>query len=592
MNSLTITQTKANGIVEGPVSNQIITKLYNIGKDDDEHQTLTVGVDTTDENRPVSTVSGRIRVNSAFANQLEYLAVKFPDLEINADSTYIYFEDPEVERVLLAAGIGDGTGITMQDAATANINRTIFKNNTDITSFNELPLFTRMNSQAMYFQGCTNLESVDLSEVTTLWLSNNQYCSFKGCSKLKTIGTLSEGITIIPAECFRDCTHLTNINIPSTVTEIQSGAFLNTGATIAASDLENIVTFGGNIYTPVFSQQTVSGDELVLTNCTKLSSCTFGKAGEGGQRFKKVYLPAITRWDGNSNIQTFAENPQLKEVYMTNLKYGDPRTGQGWAGPFLKCANLEKVTISNQAVDIISNFLYTGQENTSVKLVNIPTTVIRVNDGAFLEINGLTGRIVYLPNATTVGMRAFTNDSYMHIYLPSLTSTPACVGVYNEYPNESWLGYRGPNYTKSYIATLYLKDISSFGAGSFNDAQINTIIINNVQPPALVQHTNSTLNDRDPLFNQHVFHGLLNPSTVNIYVPDSAVSAYTSAPQYADIASRIKGLSDSSLHHITAAEIEPVETGDNIQTYDDNGTTRYLYGTKSSVDGIIDAYMS
>lgn len=268
MNSLTITQTKANGIVEGPISNQIITKLYNIGKDDDEHQTLTVGVDTTDENRPVSTVSGRIRVNSAFANQLEYLAVKFPDLEINADSTYIYFEDPEVERVLLAASIGDGTGITETDAANANIGD-IFKNNTTITSFNEFRYFNRANTSPM-FSGCTNLKQIDLSNAVQI-----PYRAFNNCPNLEIDATnLSQSIVSIGQEAFNGCAKMTgDINLPSLQT-LGNNAFQSCSSIESVTNLGNITgipygCFSGctNIETMVIPATCSSLGNYALLNC-------------------------------------------------------------------------------------------------------------------------------------------------------------------------------------------------------------------------------------------------------------------------------------------------------------------------------------
>ena len=271
MNSLTITQTKDNGVVEGPVSNQIITKLYNIGKDDDEHQTLTVGVDTTDENRPVSTVSGRIRVGSAFANQLEYLAVKFPDLEINADSTYIYFEDDKVEEVLLAAGIGDGIGITASDAANANLG-TIFRDNTTITSFNEFRYFNNANNSpaSFMFSGCTNLKQIDLSNIVQI-----PYRAFDGCSNLEIDATnLSQNIVSIGQDAFRDCAKMTgDINLPSLQT-LGNNAFQYCSSIESVTSLGNITQipyacFSGctNIETMVIPATCSSLGNYALLNC-------------------------------------------------------------------------------------------------------------------------------------------------------------------------------------------------------------------------------------------------------------------------------------------------------------------------------------
>ena len=57
------------------------------------------------------------------------------------------------------------TAITASIAANANIGEW-FKNNTSITSFDEFPYFTQNNmygGSPFTFEGCTNLESIDLS---------------------------------------------------------------------------------------------------------------------------------------------------------------------------------------------------------------------------------------------------------------------------------------------------------------------------------------------------------------------------------------------------------------------------------------------
>jgi hypothetical protein len=99
------------------------------------------------------------------------LTTRFPDLHINVtDSYYIPFEDSNVQSVLMANNISsDGIGITETDASTANLG-TIFKDNTTITSFNEFGYFTKANNSPAneMFKGCTNLESIDLSNITSI----------------------------------------------------------------------------------------------------------------------------------------------------------------------------------------------------------------------------------------------------------------------------------------------------------------------------------------------------------------------------------------------------------------------------------------
>lgn len=237
MNSLTITQKTSE--TERYIPNEVITTLYDIGKDDDENQTLTSGVDTTDSNRPVTSVVGSVAVRVAYANQINYLATKFPNLNISTDATYIYFKDTEVERVLLTAGIGDGTGITPQDAANANIG-TIFKNNTTITSFDEFGYFNRANTSPTneMFNGCTNLKQIDLSNIAQI-----PYRAFYNCSNLEIDATnLSQSIISVGQDAFRDCSKMTgDINLPSLST-LGNSAFTNCYSIDSVTDLGSITS--------------------------------------------------------------------------------------------------------------------------------------------------------------------------------------------------------------------------------------------------------------------------------------------------------------------------------------------------------------
>jgi hypothetical protein len=88
-----------------------------------------------------------------------------PDVDENG---YIIFADAEVKRVLLAKGVGDGVGITTEDAAEVTSIGVWFANNAEITSFNELEKFTSVRSlNKGAFQGCTSLVSLGLHNIET-----------------------------------------------------------------------------------------------------------------------------------------------------------------------------------------------------------------------------------------------------------------------------------------------------------------------------------------------------------------------------------------------------------------------------------------
>lgn len=94
---------------------------------------------------------------------------------------YVLFDDPEVERVLLANNIGSDGVITKVEAAAKNIPNNAFKDNTSIKYFDELKFFGDTIGAAA-FQGCLGLVSVDVSNVTVVNES-----SFSNCTNLKKL---------------------------------------------------------------------------------------------------------------------------------------------------------------------------------------------------------------------------------------------------------------------------------------------------------------------------------------------------------------------------------------------------------------------
>lgn len=127
-------------------------------------------------------------------------------------SPYIRFKDSKVLAVLLANNIGDGTGVTEAQAAAANIG-TIFQNNTEITSFNELQYFYSTSIAASAFSGCTSLREITIpSNVTSI----GGLC-FNGCISLESI-TINGAVTSMANSVFRNCKSLVNLTLPSSLT--------------------------------------------------------------------------------------------------------------------------------------------------------------------------------------------------------------------------------------------------------------------------------------------------------------------------------------------------------------------------------------
>ena len=196
MNSLTITQKTSE--TERYIPNEVITTLYSIGKDDDENQSLTSGVDTTNSNRPITSVIGSVAVRVAYANQIEYLAVKFPNLNISPDATYVHFEDPVFGQACVNKYSTDGIGVTKaQLAAVSSPSNLITSNDvwtsslgdkTAVTSLEDFKYFSGIvNSNSNVVKGFTNATKIVFPSVTFHYNATYTLNLVQNCQNLQDI---------------------------------------------------------------------------------------------------------------------------------------------------------------------------------------------------------------------------------------------------------------------------------------------------------------------------------------------------------------------------------------------------------------------
>lgn len=136
------------GIIE-EVDRSIINKLYELASSGNLDQT--------------SDLKGRLHTTSAPKIQVDYLNQTYSDLFIVADKLTISFEDAEVQRLL--ENMLNKTGLDANDlsAVTSIVKTNGFKNNSRITSLNDLQLLnhcTIIGEQAL--DGITNVTTIKL----------------------------------------------------------------------------------------------------------------------------------------------------------------------------------------------------------------------------------------------------------------------------------------------------------------------------------------------------------------------------------------------------------------------------------------------
>lgn len=143
-------------------------------------------------------------------------------IEISSSTLPIHFADSQVKDLCVANWDQDGDKeLSYAEAAAVTDLGEVFKNNTNIQSFDELQYFTGLTTigdQAFY--SCYRLTSVVLPEtVTAIGASAFQYCIYLSSIRL------SENLESIASDAFWNCVRLTSIRIPAKVSSIGDTVF-------------------------------------------------------------------------------------------------------------------------------------------------------------------------------------------------------------------------------------------------------------------------------------------------------------------------------------------------------------------------------
>lgn len=335
MKSLKIKQ----NAVQEKVTPQTIDKMYKLTKEDSLTPAIAKELD----------FEGSIVSDAAYEDAVTYLRTKFPKLTIQVidNNYYIRFKDPEVLNVLIANGVGDSVGITTAQAKNTNVG-TMFKNNTSITSFDEFPAFQQTLQNSAFF-GCTNLQSIDLSQATYI---NSK--AFKDCTSL-VIDINCPNLVQIGKEAFcnsgvknvlnlgsiqrmDDTFYGCNINtaiIPESVTEYL-GAFRKGTVTKLTINEENLISLCYGL--PL---DAIGKDVMNLKNVT---ACVGGAMFNGG--CTQVYLPKATSTSYTTWFFTYDQN----NPFNAQLVYFRDLSSIADGGAIFRICTIQHVVINNTTV--------------------------------------------------------------------------------------------------------------------------------------------------------------------------------------------------------------------------------------------------
>jgi len=213
---------------------------------------------------------------------------------------YIVFADATVGQIC-ATNWGDGTGIRPSQASQVTNSQfgTTFRNNTSITSFDELSYFkglSQIPNNAFY--GCSNLESVTIPEnVTTLGQQ-----AFRGCSKLATI-TLTNSITCTTNNTFNGCSVVSRVNVPSLAVWLGCTWAENGGPSFASSGIHLYIN-NTEVTAVTIPDSVTAVKTTAFRRCIGITSVMFHNQVTSIGSYAFQYCSALTSMDVSASVAT------------------------------------------------------------------------------------------------------------------------------------------------------------------------------------------------------------------------------------------------------------------------------------------------
>ncbi len=253
------------------------------------------------------------------------------------------------------------------------------------------------------FRECSSLTSIEIpSSVTTIGFN-----AFQNCSSLeKVIFEEDSQLTTIVQDAFSYCSSLTSIEIPSGVTTIGGGAFYG------CSNLEKVV-FEEN------SQLTTIG-ELAFVGCSSLTSIEIPNSVTtiGGFVFEDCSNLVKVAFEENSQLQSIENSAfricgNLRSIEIPNS-----------VKSIEKCAFEACYALTNVSFEENSQLVSIGKSafnaNMNLKSIEIPSSVKEIQDEAFGQCWGLE-EVTFEENSqlTSLGKSVFAGAPIKEIELPS-----------------------------------------------------------------------------------------------------------------------------------------------------------------------------
>ena len=271
------------------------------------------------------------------------------------------------------------------------------------------------------FDDCSSLTSVTIpNSVTSIGES-----AFAGCSSLTSV-TIPNSVTSIGNDAFRNCFSLTSVTIPNSVTSIGWNAFMYCSS-LTSVTISNSVTFiGSYAFSNCNSLSSVTIPNSVTTigiyafsGCSSLTSVTIPNSVTTISDYAFYGCSSLTSVTIPNSVTTIKYGAFDSCYSLTSVTIPNSVTSIGW-NAFMYCSSLTSVTIPNSVTTIGDYAFYCCSSLTSII---IPNSVTSISAYTFMNCRSLTS--VTIPNSITeIGEYAFSLcSSLTSITIPNSVTT-------------------------------------------------------------------------------------------------------------------------------------------------------------------------
>ena len=219
----------------------------------------------------------------------------------------------------------------------------------------------------------------------------------------------------IASTAFTNCTNLTSVEIPASVTTIQDGSY-NVGETVVATSFEGAFAGCSNLESVTFAEGSeLSGvGDYAFMYCISLKSIDIPDAATriGGQAFRNCSsLTSIDIPAGVTSIGGWAFQ-YCRNLESVTFAEGSHLTSIG-SGAFWNCSSLKSIEIPAWVISIGYNAFYGCSNLESVSFAE-GSQLNSIGFGAFLECSSL--KSIEIPaGVTSIGSVAFSDCSNLNM---------------------------------------------------------------------------------------------------------------------------------------------------------------------------------